>query len=96
MGVINRSPGGQIYVMFGPVVTTEAHLAFSGARTHSSNTAELTAMIEALAFLDLQGPVTPNEQSCIFLKIPCMLLANVWTRSRTALTCGWRLLVNSL
>ena len=43
--------------MFGPVITTEAHLAFSGARTHSNNTAETTAMIEALSFLGPRGPV---------------------------------------
>ena len=43
--------------MFGPVVITEAHLAFSGARTHSDNTAELTAMIEALSFRCPHGPV---------------------------------------
>ena len=47
-GVISRSPRGQIYIMFGPVVTTEAPLAFSGARIHSNNTAEMTAMIEAM------------------------------------------------
>ena len=33
-GVISRSPHGRIDVMFGPVVTTEAHLAFTGARIH--------------------------------------------------------------
>ena len=52
--------------MFGPVITTEAHLAFSGARTHSNNTAEITAMIEALWFLGPRGPVTPDDQSRIF------------------------------
>ena len=52
--------------MFGPVVTTEAHLVFSGARTHSNNNDEMTAMIEALSFLGLQGPVTCDEQSCIY------------------------------
>ena len=52
--------------MFGPVVSTEAHLAFSGARTHSSNTAEMTAMIEALSFLGPHGPVAQDEQSCIY------------------------------
>ena len=52
--------------MFGPVVTTEAHPAFSGARTHSNNTAEMTAMIEALYFLGPHGPVTRDEQSCIY------------------------------
>ena len=52
--------------MFGLVITTEAHLAFSGARTHSNNTAEMTAMIEALALLGPRGPVTPDEQSFFY------------------------------
>ena len=60
-----RSSHGRIDVMFDPVVTTEAHLAFSGVRTHSNNTAEMTAMIEALAFFGPRGPVTPDEQSCL-------------------------------
>ena len=52
--------------MFGPVITTEAHLAFSGARAHSNNIAEMTAMIEALSFLGPLGfPVTHDEQSRI-------------------------------
>ena len=49
-GAISRSLHGRTDVMFGLVVTTEAHFAFSGARTHSNNTAEMTAMIEALSF----------------------------------------------
>ena len=61
--VISRSPRGQIYIMFGPVITTEAHLAFSGARTHSNNIAEMTAMFEALSFLGPRGPVAHEEQS---------------------------------
>ena len=65
-GVISRSLHGRIDVMFGPVVTTEAHLAFSGARTYSNNTAEMTAMIEALSFLGPHGPVARDEQSCIY------------------------------
>ena len=64
--VISRSPRGRIYVMFGLVITTEAHLAFSGARIHSNNTAEMTAMIEAVSFLGPRGPVTHDEQSCIY------------------------------
>ena len=64
--VISRSLHGRIDVMFGPVVTTEAHLAFSGARTHSNNTAEMTAMIEALSFLGPHGHVARDEQSCVF------------------------------
>ena len=52
--------------MFGLVVTTEDHLASSGARRHSNNTAEMTAMIEALSFLGPHGPVTRDEHSCIY------------------------------
>ena len=36
--------------MFGPFITTEAHLAFASARTHSNNTAEMTAVVEACLF----------------------------------------------
>ena len=46
--------------MFGLVITTEAHLAFSGARNHSNNTAEMTAMIEALSLIGPQGLVVPD------------------------------------
>ena len=64
--VISRSLHGRIDVMFGPVVNTEAHPAFSGARTHSNNTAEMTAMIGALSFLRPHGSVARDEQSCIY------------------------------
>ena len=43
--------------MFGLAITTEAHLAFSGVRNHSTNTADMTAMTEALSFLGPRGPV---------------------------------------
>ena len=52
--------------MFGPVITAEAHLAFAGARTHSNNTAEMSAMIEPLFFLGPHGPVARGANSCIF------------------------------
>ena len=42
------------------------HLASAGARTHSYNTAEMTAMIEALAFLGPRVPVAREEQSCFY------------------------------
>ena len=44
-------------IMSGLVITTEGLLAFSGARTHSNNTAGMTAMIETLSFLGPHGPV---------------------------------------
>ena len=65
-GVISRSPRGRIFVLFGLVVTTEAHLAFSGTRTHSNNTTEMTAMIEALSFLGPHCPLARDGQSCIY------------------------------
>ena len=46
-GASARSTDGRIDIMFSPFITTEAHLAFSGVRTHSNNTAEMTAMIKA-------------------------------------------------
>ena len=64
--VISRSSRGRIFVLIGLVVTTEAHLAFSGARTHSNDTAEMTAMIEALSFLGPHGPLARDEQSCTY------------------------------
>ena len=64
-GVIARSPHGRIDIMFGPVITTEAH-PVSGARTLSNNTAEMTAMIEALPFLGPRGPAARDVDSCIY------------------------------
>ena len=64
---VARSPHGRIAVMFGPVITTEAHLAFAGARVHSNNTAEMSAMVEALSFLGHHGPVARDAHSCVFL-----------------------------
>ena len=62
---IARSPNGRIDgILSGPVVTTEAHIAFSCARTHS-NTDEMTPMIEALSFLWPRCPVARDANSCI-------------------------------
>ena len=63
--LISRSLRVRIFILFGSVITTEGHLAFSGARIHSNNTAEMTAMIEALSNLGPHGPVARNEQSFI-------------------------------
>ena len=52
--------------MFCPVVTTEAHLAYVGARTHSIKTAELSSMIEALSFFGPSGTVARDAGFCIF------------------------------
>ena len=49
-----------------PVLTTEAHLAYAGARTHSNNTAEISSMIEALSFLGNSGTLARDARSCFF------------------------------
>ena len=61
---------------FGPVLTTEAHLAFASARVHSNNIAEMSAMIEAL-FL---GPMALLlvTRTLMFSLIPSMLLVFAW------------------
>ena len=65
LGVIAGTLHGRIENMFGPVIITAAHLAFAGVRTHSNNTTEMTAMIEALSFLVLHGTVDRDANSCI-------------------------------
>ena len=64
--VISRSHHGRIDVMLRPVMTTEAHLAFACARTRSKNTAEMTAMVEALSFLGPRDAVARDAKSCIY------------------------------
>ena len=90
--VISRSLYGMVDIMFGPVVTTEAHLALSGARAHSNNTSGLTATIEALSFLRPHGPVARDEQSCIYYDSKhaagfCLGTILARTRVRVALAC---------
>ena len=65
-GAIARSLHGRIDVMFGPVITTEARLAIAGARVHSNNTAQMSAMVEALSFLGPHGPVAREAHACVF------------------------------
>ena len=74
--------------MFGPVITTEAHLAFSGARTHSNNTAEMTAMVEA----GPRGPVARDTNSCIYYDSKhaagvCLGTVQARTHVQLALAC---------
>ena len=79
--------------MFGPVITTETHPAFSGARTHSNNSAEMSAMIEALSFLGprVRLPVMWNR---VFIMTLNTLLVCAWARSKPAPTFSWRSHVN--
>ena len=81
--VVARSLHGRIYVMFGPVVTTEAHLAYAGARIHSDNTADMSAIIEALSFL---GPSagSPVKRFLASSVIQSMLLVFVWVQCMLA------------
>ena len=71
--------------MFGPVVTTEPHLAYAGARVLSNNTAQMSPIVEALYFL---GPVArlPVMRTLVFSMIPSMLLVLAWAQFMLART----------
>ena len=78
--------------MFGLVITTKAHLAFSGARTHSNNTAEMTAMIEALSFRGPRGPFARVMDSCNYYNSKhaagvCLGTIQARTHVQLALAC---------
>ena len=68
-----------------------AHLAFSCARTHSNDTAEMTVMVEALSFFGPRGPVARDEQSCIFdsehAAGVCLGMIKARTHVQLALAC---------
>ena len=83
--VVARSPEGRIYIMFGLVITTKAHLAYAGARIQSNNTAELSSIVQALSFLGARGPL-PVIHIRIFSTIPITLPAFAWALSSHART----------
>ena len=61
-------------------------------KTQSNNTAEITAMIEALSFLGPHGPVARHEQSCIYCDSQhaagvCMGTIQARTHVQLALAC---------
>ena len=64
--VIARSPNRRIDIMFGPAVTPEAHPAFTSAKVHFNNTAEMSAMMDALYFLGPRGPVAGDVEAYIY------------------------------
>ena len=85
-GVIARSLHGRKGIMFGPVITSETHIAFSGARGHSNKTAEMTAMIGP------RGPVARETSSCINYDSKhaagvCLGTVQAHTHVQLALTC---------
>ena len=91
-GVIARSLHGRFGVMFGLVITAEAHLAFSGARTHSNITAEMTAMVEALSFPGPRGVFARDAKSCIYFDSKhaagvCLGTVQARTHVQLALAC---------
>ena len=71
--------------------------AFAGARTRSNNTAEMSAMIEALFFLGPHGPVACDANSCIFDDSKhaagiCLGTIQARTHAQLALACQQSLL----
>ena len=78
--------------MSGPVVTTDAHLVYAGARIHSNNTAEMSAIVEALSFLGPHGPVARDACSCVFYDSKhavgvCLGTSHARTHGQLGLSC---------
>ena len=93
--VISRSPHGRIDVMFGPVVTTEAHLAFSCAQNSLQQQPKWLPWSKHCLSLVLMVQ-SPMMSSRAFITILCMLLECAWARSKPAHMCSWRLHVHNL
>ena len=85
-------PCGRIFIFFGPVITKGDHMASTGARIHSDNTAEMTAMFKAGSFLGPRGLVTHDEQSRVYndsMHVAGVCLATIQARTHVqlALAC---------
>ena len=85
-GVISRSPHGKINVMLDSVVTKEAHLDIFCDNTHSNNTSEPTAKIEALSTpanwhcFNLQQCQETSNFLVVFLKARALKCARLGSR----------------
>ena len=71
---IARSSHGVCYVMFGPVITTAAHLLYAGASQHTNNTAELSGIVESLCFLSPIVLVPRGSPACLFMNLNMLLV----------------------
>ena len=75
--------------MFGPDITTKAHVAFASARVHSNNTAEMSALVDVFSFLGPHGPVARDAHSCVFYDsehAAGFCVGTIHARTRTAWT----------
>ena len=57
--------------MFGLVITTDAHLAFSGARTHSNNTTEMTSPVIFSGHVTARFTKLSEKSSINLIFAPC-------------------------
>ena len=88
-GAVARSPDGRLFIMFGPVVMTAAHLTHARARIQSNNSAELSSSnIEELSFLGPGGSVARDSQACILYdsrQVTSICLGTVQSRANVTL-----------
>ena len=87
--VISRSPMGELMSCLVPSLPPRLILL---SLVHSNNTAEMTAVIEALSFLGPRGPVTRDEQPCIYYESMhaagiCLGTIQARTHVQLALAC---------
>ena len=66
---VARSPRGECYVMFGPVIADEAHEARAAACQQTNNTAKVCGIIEALQFFMTLG-LAPRDSRVLHFPGP--------------------------
>ena len=78
-GAVARTPHGRFFVMFGPVVTTEAHLAFTGARVIPTIPLKCRPLSKRSLFSGPRAQL-PVMRILAFSAIPSMLPVFAWAQ----------------
>ena len=93
-GDVARTHHGKIYVMFGPVITTEAHLASQVPELTPTTPLKYRPWSRTSPFLDPMARL-PVMRTRVFCVTANMLLVFAWARFKPAHMSSWHLLVSS-
>ena len=86
---VDRSPDERLYIMFGPVITTEAHLAYAGARD-SNRTTLLNSRVTSRRYPSLTPVVLfLATRKLVSSTIPDTLPAFAWALYSHERTSPW-------
>ena len=93
-GAVARSLHGRMHVMFGPVIPTESHLAFAGARSIPIIPLKCRPLSKRSLFLGSLA-LLPVRRVLVFSMIPSMLLVFASAQLLLARTCSLDSLANN-